>query len=195
MGVFWTLGGIDGTDRDRGEKMPRRRTATISCSTRMACFCLSPGPARDPGASNIAMAARKSCSPSANIRRSRSQPRASSATRPQRAARGQGSCHRGAKAQAGAHRRVQHELQVRRRDLGTVTSFATAIEDPGNLRKSRSVGAWLGLTPNATSQAKWITMATSQGAATPDWASHDAQTGSKVMRQDDPITKPCCSRS
>jgi transposase len=28
----------------------------------------------------------------------------------------------------------------------TATSFATAIEDPGNFRKSRSVGAWLGLT-------------------------------------------------
>jgi transposase len=33
--------------------------------------------------------------------------------------------------------------------VGTVTamSFAPAIEDPANLRKSRSVGAWLGLTP------------------------------------------------
>ena len=28
----------------------------------------------------------------------------------------------------------------------TATSFATAIEDPSNFRKSRSVGAWLGLT-------------------------------------------------
>ncbi len=28
----------------------------------------------------------------------------------------------------------------------TATSFVTAIEDPGNFRKSRSVGAWLGLT-------------------------------------------------
>ena len=28
----------------------------------------------------------------------------------------------------------------------TATSFATAIEDPGNFRKSRSVGAWVGLT-------------------------------------------------
>jgi transposase len=28
----------------------------------------------------------------------------------------------------------------------TATSFASAIEDPGNFRKSRSVGAWLGLT-------------------------------------------------
>lgn len=28
----------------------------------------------------------------------------------------------------------------------TATSFATAIEDPGNFRRSRSVGAWLGLT-------------------------------------------------
>jgi transposase len=28
----------------------------------------------------------------------------------------------------------------------TATSFATAIEDPNNFRKSRSVGAWLGLT-------------------------------------------------
>jgi len=28
----------------------------------------------------------------------------------------------------------------------TATSFATAIEDPGNFKKSRSVGAWLGLT-------------------------------------------------
>jgi transposase len=28
----------------------------------------------------------------------------------------------------------------------TATSFATAIEDPDNFRKSRSVGAWLGLT-------------------------------------------------
>lgn len=28
----------------------------------------------------------------------------------------------------------------------TATSFATAIEDPENFRKSRSVGAWLGLT-------------------------------------------------
>jgi transposase len=28
----------------------------------------------------------------------------------------------------------------------TATSFATAVEDPGNFRKSRSVGAWLGLT-------------------------------------------------
>ncbi len=28
----------------------------------------------------------------------------------------------------------------------TATAFATAIEDPGNFRKSRSVGAWLGLT-------------------------------------------------
>jgi transposase len=33
--------------------------------------------------------------------------------------------------------------------VGTVTamSFAPAIEDPANLRKSRSIGAWLGLTP------------------------------------------------
>jgi transposase len=29
----------------------------------------------------------------------------------------------------------------------TATSFATAIEDPVNFKKSRSVGAWLGLTP------------------------------------------------
>jgi transposase len=28
----------------------------------------------------------------------------------------------------------------------TATSFATAIEDPDNFKKSRSVGAWLGLT-------------------------------------------------
>ena len=28
----------------------------------------------------------------------------------------------------------------------TATSFATAIEDPKNFRRSRSVGAWLGLT-------------------------------------------------
>lgn len=28
----------------------------------------------------------------------------------------------------------------------TATSFATAIENPDNFRKSRSVGAWLGLT-------------------------------------------------
>ena len=28
----------------------------------------------------------------------------------------------------------------------TATSFATAIEDPENFKKSRSVGAWLGLT-------------------------------------------------
>jgi transposase len=28
----------------------------------------------------------------------------------------------------------------------TATSFATAVEDPGNFKKSRSVGAWLGLT-------------------------------------------------
>jgi transposase len=28
----------------------------------------------------------------------------------------------------------------------TATSFATAIEEPGNFRKSRSVGAWIGLT-------------------------------------------------
>jgi transposase len=28
----------------------------------------------------------------------------------------------------------------------TATSFATAIEDPNNFKKSRSVGAWLGLT-------------------------------------------------
>lgn len=28
----------------------------------------------------------------------------------------------------------------------TVTSFATAIEDPGNFKKSRSVSAWIGLT-------------------------------------------------
>lgn len=28
----------------------------------------------------------------------------------------------------------------------TATSFATAIEDPGNFRKSRAVGAWIGLT-------------------------------------------------
>lgn len=28
----------------------------------------------------------------------------------------------------------------------TATSFVTAIEDPGNFKKSRSVGAWLGLT-------------------------------------------------
>ena len=28
----------------------------------------------------------------------------------------------------------------------TATSFATAIEDPENFRRSRSVGAWLGLT-------------------------------------------------
>lgn len=26
------------------------------------------------------------------------------------------------------------------------TSFATAIEEPGNFKRSRSVGAWLGLT-------------------------------------------------
>ena len=30
--------------------------------------------------------------------------------------------------------------------VGTATSLATAIEDPGNFRRSRSVGAWLGLT-------------------------------------------------
>lgn len=32
--------------------------------------------------------------------------------------------------------------------MGTIraTSFATAIENPDNVRKSRSVGAWLGLT-------------------------------------------------
>lgn len=29
----------------------------------------------------------------------------------------------------------------------TATSFVTAIEEPSNFRKSRSVGAWLGLTP------------------------------------------------
>ena len=28
----------------------------------------------------------------------------------------------------------------------TATSFTTAIEDPDNFKKSRSVGAWLGLT-------------------------------------------------
>ena len=28
----------------------------------------------------------------------------------------------------------------------TATSFATAVEDPDNFKKSRSVGAWLGLT-------------------------------------------------
>ncbi|WP_206078478.1 transposase [Poseidonocella sp. HB161398] len=28
----------------------------------------------------------------------------------------------------------------------TATAFATAIEDPGNFRTSRSVDAWLGLT-------------------------------------------------
>lgn len=28
----------------------------------------------------------------------------------------------------------------------TATSFATTIEEPGNFRKSRSVGAWIGLT-------------------------------------------------
>jgi transposase len=28
----------------------------------------------------------------------------------------------------------------------TATSFVTAIEDPANFKKSRSVGAWLGLT-------------------------------------------------
>ena len=28
----------------------------------------------------------------------------------------------------------------------TATSFATAIEDPNNFKRSRSVGAWLGLT-------------------------------------------------
>ena len=28
----------------------------------------------------------------------------------------------------------------------TATSFATAVEDPDNVRESRSVGAWLGLT-------------------------------------------------
>ena len=28
----------------------------------------------------------------------------------------------------------------------TATSFATAIEDPNNFRRFRSVGAWLGLT-------------------------------------------------
>src|SRR3954447_26597312 len=28
----------------------------------------------------------------------------------------------------------------------TATSFATAVEDPENVRRSRSVGAWLGLT-------------------------------------------------
>ena len=28
----------------------------------------------------------------------------------------------------------------------TATSFATAIEDPDNFKKSRSVGAWIGLT-------------------------------------------------
>jgi transposase len=29
----------------------------------------------------------------------------------------------------------------------TATSFATAIEDPENFKKSRSVGTWIGLTP------------------------------------------------
>jgi len=28
----------------------------------------------------------------------------------------------------------------------TATSFATAVEDPENFRRSRSVGAWLGLS-------------------------------------------------
>lgn len=28
----------------------------------------------------------------------------------------------------------------------TATSFVTAIEEPDNFKKSRSVGAWLGLT-------------------------------------------------
>jgi len=28
----------------------------------------------------------------------------------------------------------------------TVTSFITAIEDPTNFKRSRSVGAWVGLT-------------------------------------------------
>lgn len=29
----------------------------------------------------------------------------------------------------------------------TATSFVAAIEDPANFKKSRSVGAWIGLTP------------------------------------------------
>ena len=42
----------------------------------------------------------------------------------------------------------------------TATSFVTAIEDPDNFKKSRSVGSWLGLTPAAINPEKWIMTAT-----------------------------------
>ncbi|CAH2405063.1 hypothetical protein MES5069_450039 [Mesorhizobium escarrei] len=48
----------------------------------------------------------------------------------------------------------------------TRTSFATAIEDPGNFKKSRSVSAWIGLTTRRYRSAKSIMMAIYPDAAT-----------------------------
>ena len=49
---------------------------------------------------------------------------------------------------AGARKSEACQLLMSIPGVGTVTatSFTTAIEDPNNFRKSRSVGAWLGLT-------------------------------------------------
>lgn len=49
---------------------------------------------------------------------------------------------------AGARRSEACQILMSIPGFGTVTatSFATAVEDPANFRKSRSVGAWLGLT-------------------------------------------------
>ena len=41
--------------------------------------------------------------------------------------------------------RISH-VDPRCRQAITATSFASAVEDPENFKKSRSVGAWLGLT-------------------------------------------------
>ena len=51
--------------------------------------------------------------------------------------------------------------------IGTVTaaSFATAVEDPSNFKKSRSVGAWLGLTTRRYQSVRWIMTATYPDAA------------------------------
>jgi transposase len=48
-----------------------------------------------------------------------------------------------------ARRSEQCRLLMTIPGIGTITasSFVAAIEDPENFKKSRSVGAWLGLTP------------------------------------------------
>lgn len=51
--------------------------------------------------------------------------------------------------------------------VGAVTaSFVAAIEDPENFRKSRSVGAWIGLTTRRYQSGELITTAIYRGAAT-----------------------------